>query len=108
VFVRPKATVAEVRSLARTLRHDPLVAQVYFESRRQAYAEFQRLYKCWASVPPSSTPASYRLVLVSGISSADRDRLVGRLAGLDAVDGVSCDASVRCLAVVGTGAAPQS
>jgi hypothetical protein len=108
VFVRSKATVADVRALGRTLRNDPLISKVYFESRRQAYREFQRLYKCWSSVPRSLTPASYRLVLVSGISSADRDRLVGRLAGLDAVDGVSCDASVRCLAVVGTGAPPPS
>lgn len=100
VFVTPQTPQARVAALGRRLRHDPLVRSVYFESQRTAYEEFQRLYTCWASVPRSQTPASYRLILVTTITLGQRNRLVARLVHLPGVDTVSCDPSVPCVSTV--------
>jgi len=108
VFLRDNVSPGQAAALGRKLRATALIQRVYFESHREAFHEFQRLYTCWASVPESSAPASYRLILIPGISIAARDRLVGRLAGLHVVDGVSCDASIQCLAVVGSATTPPS
>jgi hypothetical protein len=96
-FLRPSATPQQIRALGAQLRGEPLVQKVYFESARQAYHEFQRLYTCWTSVPRDQTPASYRLVLVPTATLASRNALVRRLAGQPPVDTVSCDPTVPCV-----------
>lgn len=63
VFLSPNVSTHQTLALGNALRADPLVRTAYFESKQQAYQEFQRLYTCWAAVPRSQTPASYRLVL---------------------------------------------
>lgn len=100
VFVSPKATSAQLRQLGHRLRGDRLVHTVYFETQRQAYEEFQRLYTCWAAVPRGQTPASYRLILVRSVTLAQRNALVARLIRLPRVDSVSCDPSVPCVSTV--------
>jgi len=97
VFLEPSATPAQANSLGDQLRGLPGVRTVYFESEDQAYEEFQRLYTCSAYVPRSAVPASYRLVLNSGVKRPQRDDLVTRVHGLPAVSSVSCDPSSPCL-----------
>jgi hypothetical protein len=86
--------------LGRQLRRTPSVQKVYFESNREAYAEFQRLYTCWAAVAPAQVPASYRVVLKPSATIAQRDTLVAEMARSSGVDSVSCDPSLPCTEVV--------
>jgi cell division protein FtsX len=97
VFVEPSASPGQVSSLGDQLRAMTGVRTVYFESADQAFQEFQRLYTCSADVPRSAVPASYRLVLASGVKRQQRDDLVTRVRGLTAVSSVSCDPSSPCL-----------
>jgi hypothetical protein len=105
VFLSPAVTTHETLKLGNDLRADPAVRTVYFESARQAYEEFQRLYTCWSEVPRSQTPPSYRVVLVPTTTLAVRDRLVRRLARRHDVDSVSCDPSLPCTAQLPSAAA---
>jgi hypothetical protein len=98
VFLSPAVTTHETLKLGNDLRADPAVRTVYFESAKQAYEEFQRLYTCWSEVPRSQTPASYRVVLVPTTTLAVRDSLVRRLARRHDVDSVSCDPALPCTA----------
>lgn len=96
VFLSTSISGPQNARISRTLHGDALVRTIYYESRSEAYAEFQRLYTCWASVPRSQTPASYRVVLVSTVTLQQRNDLVQRLVNLDGVDSVSCDPDVPC------------
>jgi cell division protein FtsX len=89
---RPRA----VKALGDQLRRSDDVAQVYFESAADAYAEFQRLYTCSAAVPRSAVPASYRLVL-RGVTHSERDALVRRIVRMPGVRDVACDPSDPCV-----------
>jgi cell division protein FtsX len=88
-----------------TLRRSPSVESIYYESQAEAYAEFQRLYTCWARVPRSQTPASYRVKLEPTATIAQRDALIGHLLRQPGVDTVSCDPSLPCTDVVRSAAA---
>jgi FtsX extracellular domain len=96
VFVKLAATASQTRKLHDLLHSNPLVQSVYFESKKQAYAEFQRLYTCWASVPRSQTPASYRVDLQPSVSITQRNALVSQLARMPDVDTVSCNPIIPC------------
>jgi hypothetical protein len=100
VYLSHAATNDQTVALGDALRADRLVQTVYFESRRQAYEEFERLYTCWASVPRSQTPASYRVILVPSATLDARNALVARLARRRDVDSVSCDPSIPCVNVL--------
>jgi hypothetical protein len=100
VFLHAGATTHQILKTGNDLRSDPLVQTVYFESAKQAYQEFQRLYTCSAGVARSQTPPSYRLELVPTATLAARDLLVRRLARQPAVDTVSCDPTVPCVNVL--------
>ena len=76
--------------------------KVYFESQREAYEEFQRLYTCWTAVPKSQTPASYRVVLTPTATLLQRNNLVQRLVDLPSVDSVSCEPTVPCTNILPT------
>lgn len=102
VFVATSATSREATQLGKLLRANALVHKVYFESQRQAYKEFQRLYTCWAAVPASQTPASYRIVLTPIATFLERNALVQRLVNLPAVDSVVCEPTVPCTNIVRT------
>lgn len=106
VFVSTSATARQSARLGTTLRAEPIVQHVYLETARQAYEEFQRLYTCWASVPRSQTPGSYRLVLTPTATLSDRNALVQRLVNLSTVDSVSCDPTVPCTNIVRTSPTP--
>jgi hypothetical protein len=84
------------------------VQKAYFESAAQAYREFQRLYTCWTAVPRSQTPPSYRLVLRSSATLAERNLLVRRIAGEPDVDTVSCDPTVPCTDALASATASPS
>jgi FtsX extracellular domain len=101
-FLSTSATGAQVVRLGTTLRTDPLVQTTYFESSREAFEEFQRLYTCWASVPRSQVPASYRVVLVRTATLAARNALVQRLVNLPMVAKVSCDPTAPCTQITRT------
>lgn len=100
VFLRRTVTTHQILKLGNDLRADPLVQTVYFESAKQAYQEFQRLYTCSTSVSRSQTPPSYRLVLLPTATLAARDLLVSRVAKQPAVDTVSCDPTEPCVNVL--------
>jgi hypothetical protein len=100
VFVAPSTPTREVVALGARLHRDPLVSRVYFESQAEAYQEFQRLYTCWAAVPSSQAPASYRLILTPATTIGQRNAFVERIARLPAVDTVSCDPTVPCVSAV--------
>jgi hypothetical protein len=99
VFVEP-ARPAVTTSLGDRLRRTDKVAQVYFESADDAYAEYQRLYTCSAGVPRSAVPASYRLVL-DQVSHGERDALVRLIVRMPGVRDVSCDPSNPCVSAAG-------
>jgi hypothetical protein len=98
VYVAASATRRQDAALAAALARAPEVAHVYRETKRQAYAEFQRLYTCSAGVPSSAVPASYRLVL-RDVDRSARDALVRRIYGLAGVGRVSCDPVSPCVNV---------
>jgi hypothetical protein len=102
VFVSTTATSPQIAALGHLLRTDPIVHTVYFESQRQAYEEFQRLYTCWTSVPQSQTPPSYRVVLTPIATLLERNNLVQRLVNLPDVDSVSCEPTVPCTNILPT------
>jgi hypothetical protein len=96
VFITPTSTPRRIRLLGERIRRNPLVRATYYESSRQAYQEFQRLYTCWASVSREQTPASYRLVLSRTATVADRDQLVRDLVSQPDVEEVSCAPALPC------------
>jgi FtsX extracellular domain len=102
VFIATTATGRQIAKLEKSLRAAAVVHKVYFESQREAYEEFQRLYTCWTSVPESQTPASYRIVLTPIATLLERNALVARLVNEPGVDSVSCDPEVPCTQYVRT------
>ena len=98
VYVSGRADAETTRALYAALVAEPHVAHVFTETRRQAYAEFQRLYTCSASVPRTAVPASYRLVL-DRATVPQRDALVRQIYRLPGVASVSCDPSSPCVNV---------
>lgn len=105
VFLDPAAHAGAVKRVGTALRRASIVQHVYFESADEAYAEFQRLYTCWASVPRSQTPPSYRVVLLPTATIRQRNALVARTLRDPAVDTASCDPSLPCVDVVRSAAA---
>jgi hypothetical protein len=97
VFVSPTASAAATRAIGTALRADSRVKTIYFETKQQAFEEFQRLYTCWAGVPRSATPASYRVDLDSTVSLAERNALVTTISRLPDVDTVACNPVVPCI-----------
>jgi hypothetical protein len=109
IFLKPGADGAAVRRVGNALHKSLIVEKAYFESQSEAYAEFQRLYTCWAAVPRSQTPASYRLVLQLTSTIGQRNALVARMLRNPAVDTASCDPAVPCTDIVNSAsAAPVS
>lgn len=100
VYLKNSDSPTTIASVGQQLRRDPLVAKVYYESRRQAYEEFQRLYTCSASVRSGSLPASYRLVLRRDATIGERNALVARMQRESAIEVVACDPSAPCVDVV--------
>jgi hypothetical protein len=101
VFIDTTASPKQIKALGRSIKQaSPRITKVYFESQAEAYAEFQRLYTCWANVDRSETPASYRVVLTPTTRIDARNDLVADLIQLPHVDSVSCDPSLPCTQVV--------
>ncbi|HVV74764.1 MAG TPA: permease-like cell division protein FtsX [Mycobacteriales bacterium] len=100
IYLKPSASPADVKRIGRQLRRVTFTQHVYFESRTEAYAEFQRLYTCWSQVPRSQVPASYRVVLLPTATIAQRNTLVRLMLHQPGVDSASCDPSQPCVDVV--------
>jgi hypothetical protein len=98
VFVTTKTRPARVTALRDALVRLPKIRTVYFESKTEAYAEFQRLYTCSTQLRPGDLPASYRIVLDT-ITRPERDDLVRAIYRLPGVGTVSCDPSSPCVDV---------
>jgi hypothetical protein len=108
VFLTVGAPPKTVLRIQRLMSRAPIVETIYYESQAQAYAEFQRLYTCWAQVPRSQTPASFRVFLHPTATIGQRDSLVARVLRQPGVDTVSCDPSLPCTDLVRSAAAtPQ-
>jgi hypothetical protein len=95
VFIDPHAGAAAVSRLGAALRALPRVRGVYFESKAEAYAEFQRLYSCSGVIKPGALPASYRIALAP-VTLAQRDGIVRLITPLAAVTDVSCAPAHPC------------
>jgi hypothetical protein len=100
IFLKPSASTAVIHQVGAVLKKAAIVERTYFESSAQAYQEFQRLYTCWAAVPSSQTPASYRVVMLPTATIGQRDSLVARMLHEPGVDTASCDPSLPCTDVV--------
>jgi FtsX extracellular domain len=96
VYVATSTTPREAKQVGATLRADPRVRTVYYETPKQAYEEFQRLYTCWAGVARSQIPSSYRVDLNTTVTIAERDALVSTVARLPHVDYVACNPVIPC------------
>jgi len=96
IFLSTPVSAAQTSRVRQVLAKSMLVHRLYFESQSEAYAEFQRLYTCWASVSRSQTPPSYRVLLLPSITLQQRNGLVQQLVNLAGVDSVSCDPNVPC------------
>jgi FtsX extracellular domain len=99
-FLDPHASASTVKALASGFRSNPAVLHVYYESKAEAFREFQRLYTCSASTPNPHIPASYRVVLKQGTTVAARNRIVGSTVREPGVETVSCDPSNPCVDIV--------
>lgn len=100
VFLAPHITTPATAKLGAGFRANPLVRRVFYESKREAFAEFQRLYTCSASVKNPGIPASYRLQLTAGTTVAARNALVTRILAEPGVATASCDPSDPCVQTV--------
>jgi hypothetical protein len=100
VFLDGHASPSRVASLGASLRANPAVLRVYYESKAEAFAEFQRLYTCSVGTPHSQVPASYRVVLKQGTTVAARNRIVGTTVREPGVETASCDPSTPCVDIV--------
>jgi hypothetical protein len=100
VFLDAHASPSRVASLGAGLRANPAVRRVYYESKAEAFAEFQRLYTCSVGTLHSQVPASYRVVLKQGTTVAARNRVVGTTVRELGVETASCDPSNPCVDVV--------
>jgi hypothetical protein len=111
VYLRPGASAAAIGAVGRFLRGRPEVASAYFESARQGYAEFTRLYTCSAALSAKRTPPAYRVSLRGGTTFGQRDALIARVLRLPAVErfGVACTPELACVDVVrSAGATPAA
>jgi cell division protein FtsX len=107
VFLDRHASAATVSSLGAGFRSDPQVLHVYYESKAEAFAEFQRLYTCSATTKNPDIPASYRVVLTQGTTVATRNRIVARAVREAGVETVSCDPNNPCVDVVQSAKPPS-
>jgi hypothetical protein len=100
VFLDPHLTPSATAKLGAGFRDNPLVRRVFYESKAEAFAEFQRLYTCSASVNNPDIPASYRLQLTAGTTLAARNALVTQILAEPGVSTASCDPSNPCVKTV--------
>jgi hypothetical protein len=100
IFGKLTDTARQLRAIGAFVRRQPRVQSLYFESRREAYREFQRLYTCSADVRPAEIPASWRVVMAPGTTVAERNALVGTAQRLPGVDVVSCPPTLPCVDIV--------
>jgi FtsX extracellular domain len=100
LYMTPHASTKDNLVVTRELKTSPYVTAIYFETARQAYAEFQHLYTCWAAVPRSQTPSSYRVNLKTTTQISQRNALVEQLLTLPGVDTITCPAVESCVSVV--------
>jgi hypothetical protein len=100
VFLSAHDSAATVTSLGAGFRSNPLVGHVYYESKAEAFEEFQRLYTCSASTKNPQIPASYRLQLTPGATVSARNDLVATILREPGVATVSCDPSNPCVDIV--------
>ncbi|HWC33815.1 MAG TPA: permease-like cell division protein FtsX [Mycobacteriales bacterium] len=100
IYLRPGTPPARITRIGRQLRRASISDRVYFESRAEAFAEFKRLYTCWAQVPRSQIPASYRVMLTPTATIAQRNTLVALMLRQPGVDSASCDPALPCTDVV--------
>jgi hypothetical protein len=100
VYLATSAKPAAINRIGRMLHRAEIVEHTYFESRDEAFKEFQRTYTCWEQVPRSQIPASYRAVLLPTTTITQRNALVAALVRQTGVDSVSCDPSLPCTDIV--------
>lgn len=89
VFLRDEATPDEVKALGSQANGMPEVEKVFFESKEQAFEEYQRMFKdspaITENVDRNALPASYRIKLKDPNSA---EAVASRLQGQPGVDEV--------------------
>jgi hypothetical protein len=100
VFLDSQITPSSTAKLGAGFRSNPLIRRVFYESKAEAFKEFQRLYTCSASVKNPDIPASYRLQLAAGTTVTARNALVTRILAEPGVATASCDPSDPCVKTV--------
>lgn len=104
VFLRDDASPEEVQTLGRNISGMPEVQRVFFESKEEAFARFENLFKdspaLVENVGPESLPASYRVKL----KDPEKFSVIrARLAGEPAIEQIQDERRVlnKLLAVTG-------
>jgi cell division protein FtsX len=95
VFLRYDITDRQRADLDESLRSDPRVRQVRFETRDAAYEKFKEIYRdapdLVAAVKPEQFPESFRLTLAQPEESLSMEEEFQRRPGVEDVVGAGCD-----------------
>jgi len=82
------ATDAQKQVIEQTLRSNPEVAQVYFESKQEAFAEFQRAYADSPLLDTLTTEDMQESFRIKLVNPEEYEGVVGQVAGLPGVQAV--------------------
>lgn len=95
VFLRADVTDQQRVDLDESLRSDPRVQRVRFETRKAAYEKFKEMYRdapdLLSAVKPGQIPESFRVTLAQPEQSPPMEEELRRRLGVDAVVRTVCD-----------------
>jgi cell division transport system permease protein len=99
VFLRHDVTDRQRADLDESLRSDPRVRQVRFETREAAYEKFKQMYRdapdLVAAVKPAQLPESFRVTLAEREERLPMQEELQRRPGVEIVVGTVCDGRQR-------------
>jgi cell division protein FtsX len=94
VFLLEDVTDQQRADLDESLRSDPRIRQVRYDSREVAYERFKRMYQdepdLVAAVKPGQLPASFRLTLAHGERRVALEEELRQRPGVETVVGTIC------------------
>ncbi|MDQ7908268.1 permease-like cell division protein FtsX [Phytohabitans sp. ZYX-F-186] len=95
VFLRHDVTDRQLADLDESLRSDPRVRQVRFQTREAAYEKFKEMYRdapdLIAAVKPRQIPESFRVTLAQPEQSPPMEEELRRRPGVEAVVRTACE-----------------
>lgn len=94
IFLRDGVTDKQIAVLDASLRSDPRVRQVRYDSREVAYERFKEMYRdapdLVAAIKPGQLPAAFRVTLTQRSGHLGLMEDVRRRPGVETVAGASC------------------